>query len=171
VSVPSTLAQIPVELTCKDCRYGAPEGWGPYRWLVHAEEFPLMLDERACPLCQSTNSEIVWAYARGTEIKFALGQVVITPGFQGLFVPEGSHNPKFAEAMTDKVKEIVGRHMSGDWGDDVDPEDARANDAALKLVDGFPNGRVCSFFNLAERVSVITEQGRQSTTIALLSEY
>lgn len=59
------------------------------------------------------------------------------------------------------------RHMRGDWGD-VPPEDAREND--LSVEEGF---RVLSSYTLesGDRIWIITEADRSSTTILLPSEY
>jgi hypothetical protein len=61
---------------------------------------------------------------------------------------------------------LLARHASGDWGD-VPPEDAQEN--RLSIERGF---RVLSSYRVAdERVWVITEADRSSTTLLLPSEY
>ena len=61
----------------------------------------------------------------------------------------------------------LARHAGGDWGD-VCPEDARANDQALR--EGM---RLLSAYTLQDgtRVWIITEADRSSTCILLPEEY
>ena len=63
--------------------------------------------------------------------------------------------------------ELLERHAAGDWGD-VPPEDARANEYALKR-----GLRVISSYPLpgGERVWIITEADRSSTSIITPDEY
>lgn len=74
--------------------------------------------------------------------KFALGQVVATPGALEALAKAGQ-----------TPHELLRRHVSGDWGD-VCPEDAALNDEALK--DG---SRLLSAYvlNTGEKLWVITE--------------
>lgn len=89
-------------------------------------------------------------------ILFQLGQVVATPGAVETMQ---QHN------VTPQT--LLQLHVNGDWGS-VDPEDAKANDFAVK------NGeRIISSYRIGEhaRVWVITEWDRSATTILLPSEY
>jgi hypothetical protein len=87
---------------------------------------------------------------------FSLGQTVATPGALEL-LEENGQTPS----------EFIAQHHSGQWGD-LDEEDKRANDAALK--DG---SRIFSSYNLndGQKIWVITEADRSSTTLLLPSEY
>lgn len=61
---------------------------------------------------------------------------------------------------------LLARHASGDWGD-VDGEDRRANDRAVRDGD-----RVRSAYQTAAgRVWLITEWDRSATTLLLPEEY
>jgi hypothetical protein len=61
------------------------------------------------------------------------------------------------------------RHARGDWGD-IDPEDRGVNEAALAQ-----GARIMSVYKLAddsdERIWIITEADRSSTTVLLPSDY
>jgi len=95
-----------------------------------------------------------------TEVKFPLGQVVVTCGVQAL----------------NKMEEILPlfeRHVSGDWGD-LEEEDRQENDRSLQ-----EGGRIMSSYHLADttKIWIITEYtGRpwrtydRSVTTALLPE-
>lgn len=89
-----------------------------------------------------------------------LGEVVATPGALEMLK---AHN---ANPMT-----YLSKHLSGVWGD-LDKEDKRANDLALKN-----GGRIFSAYNVGNaRLYVITEavddRGiRSSTCLMLPSEY
>jgi hypothetical protein len=89
-------------------------------------------------------------------MKFRLGKIVATPGaLQAL------------EEAGQSALDFVSRHARGDWGE-VDAEDKRANEDALRDGD-----RILSAYRtkLGERVWVITEADRSSTTLLLPSEY
>lgn len=88
--------------------------------------------------------------------RFRLGRVLATPGAL-----------RALDAAGDVPFTYLARHRRGDWGD-VCPEDAAANDAALR--DG---ARVLSAYTLStgERIWLITEWDRSATTILLPSEY
>jgi hypothetical protein len=61
---------------------------------------------------------------------------------------------------------LINRHVSGDWGG-VGAEDSAMNDAAVKNGD-----RLLSSYTISgEKVWVITEADRSSTTMLLPSEY
>jgi len=88
-----------------------------------------------------------------TTPRFALGQLLATPGALRVLTP-------------DDLLTLVQRHGSGDWGD-LGAEDRAANDAALH--DG---SRLLSAYTVdGERLWVITEADRSATTILLPSEY
>jgi hypothetical protein len=88
--------------------------------------------------------------------KFALGQVVATPGAIEA-MNESGQTPDF----------FLDRHIQGDWGI-VDAEDWQANDQAL--VEG---SRLLSAYSTLKGVKiwVITEHDRSVTTILLPSDY
>lgn len=88
--------------------------------------------------------------------RFETGRVVATPGAMEALEAAGSSG-----------LELLGRHMTGDWGE-LDPEDAAANDRALR--DG---ERLLSAYTLATgvKVWVITEWDRSATTLLLPSDY
>ena len=87
---------------------------------------------------------------------FKLGQVVATPG--GLELLEVT--------ATDGVV-LMQRHQHGDWGC-VPTEDAEANHRALKT-----NCRIISSYLLkdSDKLWIITEADRSSTTLLLPDEY
>lgn len=86
---------------------------------------------------------------------FSLGQVVATPGALALL----------EETNTDGFV-LMHRHQNGDWGC-VPPEDAEANEYAL--VTGC---RILSSYLLGtDKLWIITEADRSSTTLLLPSEY
>lgn len=90
----------------------------------------------------------------GREIEFEFGAVYATAG-----VLEKVSPLDLASAMR--------RHIRGDWGE-LDDEDKRANDEALKhgarLLSKYTTKRGVTFW-------VITEAGRSKTTALLPSEY
>jgi hypothetical protein len=62
--------------------------------------------------------------------------------------------------------DLLRRHVSGDWGD-VSADDRLANDQAVRK-----GTRLLSAYRIgSERVYLITEWDRSSTTILLASEY
>jgi hypothetical protein len=90
--------------------------------------------------------------------KFALGQIVATPGALEALAKAGQ-----------TPHELIRHHVSGDWGE-VCPDDAALNDEALK--DG---SRLLSAYMLktGEKLWVITEavgdDGQRVSTCCLLS--
>lgn len=95
-------------------------------------------------------------HRRNAELRFPLGDLLITPGAQ--------------EALTsERVQECLRRHWRGDWGD-VCEEDRGANDAALQH-----GARLLSVYPVAEgsaaKFWIITEADRSSTTVLLPEEY
>ncbi len=88
---------------------------------------------------------------------FPLGRLVATPGALALLK---------RSAGKDHLPALLERHRSGDWGD-VPPEDARENEFSVRH--GF---RIVSSYRVAgERLWVITERDRSTTTLLLPSEY
>lgn len=101
-------------------------------------------------------------FAPGSRVcvvtRFALGQVVTTPGALELVGHEG-------------VYSLLSRHASGDWGA-LDAHDRRENSRALKT-----GARIFSAYETpkgvrpAGKLWIITEADRSSTCILLPSEY
>lgn len=88
--------------------------------------------------------------------KFALGQTVATPAALGALEASGQTTAFFLD-----------RHAQGDWGE-VCAEDKLLNDAAL-----ISGERLLSAYRTlkGQRLWLITEADRSSTTILLPSEY
>ena len=88
--------------------------------------------------------------------RFALGQTYITPGAEEALIIAGQTTIEFLR-----------RHMSNDWGE-LSDEDVRENDLSLRQ--GF---RVLSAYRTAkgQKLWIITEADRSSTTILLPDEY
>lgn len=101
----------------------------------------------ACPDSTPNNYRVV---------EFPLGQVLITQGARALLEELRQH--PFALLM---------RHARGDWGD-LCEEDQRANASALLY-----GSRLLSAYDLApqQRLWIITEADRRSTTLLLPEEY
>ena len=88
--------------------------------------------------------------------RFHPGQIVATPGaLQTL--EETGHAP-----IT-----FLSRHLAGDWGN-LDGADKQANDHALRN-----RGRLVSAYDLGagQRLYIITEWDRSTTTLLLADEY
>lgn len=92
---------------------------------------------------------------------FELGRIVATPGALRLLAEVGRH-----------PYELLTRHVTGDPGD-MDEEDKQANRAALQL-----GARIVSSYRVGRtpqeaewKVWIITESGRQATTLLLPEEY
>lgn len=87
---------------------------------------------------------------------FALGQIVATPGALDLLDRSASN-----------ALDLLQRHQHGDWGG-VPPEDAEENLRAIAW-----GARILSSYilNDSERLWIITEADRSSTTLLLPSEY
>lgn len=87
---------------------------------------------------------------------FPLGQVVATPGALDLLDRTGSN-----------AFDLLLRHQHGDWGS-VPPEDAEENrrsvETGCRLLSSY-------FLNDSERLWIITEADRSSTTLLLPEEY
>src|SRR5437016_14440515 len=88
--------------------------------------------------------------------RFALGQTFITPGAEEALIIAGQ-----------TAIEFLRRHMSEDFGE-LSAEDVTENELSLR--EGF---RVLSTYRTAkgQKLWIITEADRSSTTILLPSEY
>ncbi len=87
---------------------------------------------------------------------FALGQVVATPGALELLESAGKAPSHF-----------ISKHQSGDWGDDLCEESKELNDKSIQ--DG---SRLISAYTVGnDKIWVISEADRSSTTLLLPSEY
>ena|SRR5258708_31528064 len=88
--------------------------------------------------------------------RFALGQTFITPGAEEVLQIAGQ-----------TAIEFVRRHMSCDW-EELSQDDVSENDLSLKkgfrLLSNYRTGK-------GQRLWIITEADRSSTTILLASEY
>lgn len=88
------------------------------------------------------------------EGRFALGQLVMTPGVKEAVAPS-------------EMMRAVRRHARGDWGD-IKREDQASNDRAVKEGDRL----LSSYTTKAGTVFwVITEADRSATTLLLPDEY
>jgi hypothetical protein len=87
---------------------------------------------------------------------FPVGQVLATPGALELLQEVGV-----------RPESLLQRHLNRDWGD-LSPEDVAENEFSLR--EGF---RLLSAYRVRgdEKVWVITEADRTSTTLLLPSEY
>lgn len=96
----------------------------------------------------------------GTQPKFPLGQLVVTPGVVSMMTA----NPDFAKFCTDSLN----RHRSGDWGD-LSAEDKTENELALKSGDL----RIFSVYEKEDlpTIWIITEADRSATTTLFPDEY
>lgn len=98
---------------------------------------------------------------------FPLGRLVMTAGVSDAIADD--------MALSIFMTKCLKRHASGDWGD-LDPEDMKANDNALRRNDG----RLFSSYRLPNAIAgpsgddklwIITEWDRSATTVLLPSEY
>lgn len=98
--------------------------------------------------------------ARGGQLRFAPGDVVVTPGVIALA----------AHTRCDLTALLL-RHLTGDWGE-LDPEDRVANEQALRV-----GARLLSSYSVTatERVWIITAAVsggvRAETTLLLPDAY
>ena len=92
-----------------------------------------------------------------TGTAFDLGTVVATRNLQ----------QRLGDKAHRLLPKIIARHSAGDWGD-VDPEDAKMNDTALKN-----DCRIMSVYKIKDDVEIwaITEADRSSTTLLLPEDY
>ena len=89
--------------------------------------------------------------------KFDLGRVVMTQGVADWV----EQNPPYRNLFP-----LLDKHTQGDWGE-VDEEDQQTNNEALEL-----GNRVLSAYTLdGEKLWIITEWDRSSTTVLFPSEY
>lgn len=94
--------------------------------------------------------------------RFALGQIVATPGALEACAP-------------DHLLRCLARHARGDWGR-VGPEDASTNDQAVtadsRILSAYPidPSKPCEGFG-ANTLWIITEADRSVTTFLLPDEY
>ena len=88
--------------------------------------------------------------------RFALGQIVATPGVLAALEKTGQTGEEF-----------ISRHVSGDWGT-LPPEDMQANDDALSR-----GGRIFSAYILRDgtKIWLITESDRSASTLLLPDDY
>jgi len=107
-------------------------------------------------------------------VRFQLGRLFATPGVLAVLGDrQEAGKPSSIQRASESadpmllVLPFIGRHLSGDWGD-LDAEDRAANEVALTIGE-----RVLSAYALhgGERIWVITEADRSSTTVLLPSEY
>jgi hypothetical protein len=91
-----------------------------------------------------------------TEPLFPLGHLLVTPGALALL-----------KKLTHPPLKFLARHWFGDWGD-IGEADRQANQDAL--IDG---DRLFSAYDLGteQRLWIITEADRSSTTLLLPEEY
>ncbi len=89
-------------------------------------------------------------------MRYGLGKLLVTPGAVRTL----------GEQHVD-IFELLSRHARCDWSE-MDPADRRANENAVTS-----GGRVFSAYSLpdGERVWVVTEASRESTTVLLPTEY
>ena len=87
---------------------------------------------------------------------FALGQVVVTPGAL-----------RALQKAEQEPREFLGRHINGDWGA-VSEDDKRENEYSVQH--GF---RILSAYTTSagDRIRIMTEADRSTTTILLPDEY
>lgn len=88
--------------------------------------------------------------------RFALGQILATPGALDALESAGQH-----------PTDLLNRHVAGDWGD-LSDEDKAENDFSLDK-----QLRIFSAYILSNgvKVWVITEADRSATTLLLPEEY
>ena len=114
-----------------------------------------MTDTGQVAACPNDSSPAAHDKAAGTPL-FALGQLLATPGALELL-----------ESYQLTALPFVLRHASGDWGD-ICAEDRQSNADALQY--GY---RLMSVYVISktERLWIITEADRSSTTLLLPEEY
>lgn len=88
--------------------------------------------------------------------RLTLGRILVTPGAMRVMKDAGIHPAK-----------LLKRHAHGDWGD-LHPFDADANELAIRR-----GMRILSAYVLetGERIWIITEADRSSTTLLTPEEY
>lgn len=89
------------------------------------------------------------------NFRFDLGDLLSTKGADAL-MRSVNHSPLW----------YLARHRRGDWGE-LSSDDVQANEVALQL-----GGRILSAYQIGEqRLWIITEADRTSTTLLLPNEY
>ena len=92
---------------------------------------------------------------RPEKTLFPLGKTYATPGAVALL-----------QELELSPFEFIARHWQGDWGD-LDPEDVEANASALRY-----SYRLLSSYEIGnQKLWIITEADRSSTTVLLPEEY
>ncbi len=87
---------------------------------------------------------------------FALGRVVATPGALEVLSASGTH-----------PWSLLSRHVSGDFGSELDAEDVHANHDAIRSGE-----RVLSLYTVGGvRLYIIAEADRSSSTLLRADEY
>jgi len=96
---------------------------------------------------------------------FALGGINATPG--AIRALQGTDQQPGSVAFLQRMRELLARHVTGDWGD-VDADDAAEND--LSVVQEY---RILSSYKAPgdETIWIITEADRSTTTFLLPEEY
>jgi hypothetical protein len=93
---------------------------------------------------------------QSTITRFALGQTFITPGAEEALQIAGQ-----------TATEFLRRHMSGDWGE-LSDDDVKENEFSLReglrLLSAYQTGK-------GQKIWIITEADRSTTTILLPAEY
>lgn len=94
--------------------------------------------------------------------KFMLGRLVVTRGIADLI----KHSPDFQNF----VLACYERYLKCDWGD-LDPEDAKQNDEAVKSGEGRILAAYIHPSHPEWKIWIITEWDRSAITILFPSEY
>jgi hypothetical protein len=90
------------------------------------------------------------------EPRFATGQLLATPGAIASLEQAGI-----------SLFDLLVRHVTGDWGEEVGSDDRQTNEAALRY-----GNRVMSAYRVGDvRIWAITEADRSATTFLLPEEY
>lgn len=88
--------------------------------------------------------------------RFAIGRLLATPGALACLEQAGV-----------SLFDLLARHVTGDWGEDVGAEDRQANEDGLRY-----GHRVMSAYRVGNaRIWAITEADRSATTFLLPEEY
>jgi hypothetical protein len=88
-----------------------------------------------------------------SQMKFSLGQVVITPN-------------ALEKLKSDDILNALKRHIVGDWGE-LDDEDRQTNDEALQSGDRL----LSAYRSGGTKFWIITESTREVTTVLLPEDY
>jgi len=134
-----------------------PEGNGPGFLEIYDRHEPKPpAAAGACGCVREVSDEDGGVVVATPAPRFALGQVVATPGALAALEENGQNGAVY-----------LARHMRGDWGD-LCEEDRNANEDALKA-----GLRLLSAYRLPDgtRLWIITEADRSSSTLLLPEEY